>query len=119
MSSYDDDVSCLSWGCVLKRDHLGIKCSQGHDICPDCSKLYVSNMLSEPELNIPAKCSMCGLKINSVLVEMHMDPAQLEMYLLCNAMKEIDENEKVMNCSFWKYFEVWLKTNTSNFFYCK
>jgi hypothetical protein len=115
-----DNVACLACGCELKRDHLGIKCPQGHHICPDCSKIYIQNMMSEPEVKIPAKCSLCNFDLNALMVEMHMDEDQKEIYLMYRAMTEINKDtEIVANCSFCKYFEIWMKTCTSNFFYCK
>ena len=94
------EISCLACGDTLKRDHLGIRCKQGHDICPDCSKDYVSNMLSDPETRIPAKCSLCNVEVSSGSVEMQLTQDQLEIYIMYLSMKEIDKSEKVVNCPF-------------------
>ena len=49
-----------------------------------------------------------------------MLPDQLEIYIMYKAMKEVDPAiDKVMNCPFCKYFEIWAKGSSSNFFYCK
>ena len=114
-------VNCLACGeGLVRRDHLGIRCGQGHDLCPECSKVYVANMLSDPETKIPARCSFWNLELNSIQVEMQMDDAQREIYIMYRAMKEVDTTvDKVVNCPFCNYFEIWLKLCTSNFFYCK
>ncbi|CAI2374520.1 unnamed protein product [Moneuplotes crassus] len=113
-------VKCLSCGDALFREHDGVKCNQGHDVCTDCCKTLVENILSEPETKIPAECSLCKVKLNSVRLEMQMTPDQLEVYLMYKAMKDVDPKvDKVMSCPFCKYFEIWAKANSSNFFYCK
>ncbi|CAI2375473.1 unnamed protein product [Moneuplotes crassus] len=116
----DENVTCLSCGDEISRTHNGIKCGQGHDMCTECAKLYVCNVLSDPEAKIPAKCSLCNLELNSVQLEMQMTPEQLEIYLMYKAMKEVDPKlDKVMSCPFCKYFEIWTIDNSSNYFYCK
>ena len=116
----NENVACLSCGEELTRQHNGIKCSQGHDLCPDCAKTYVEHILSDPEAKIPAKCSLCNVELNSVQVEMQMQSEQLEIYLMYKAMKEVDPKiDTVMSCPFCKYFEIWAKENTANYFYCK
>jgi hypothetical protein len=51
---------------------------------------------------------------------MHMDDAQQLVYLMYRAMKDVDKTkEAVVNCPYCKYFEIWDKDNSSNFFYCK
>ncbi|CAI2375339.1 unnamed protein product [Moneuplotes crassus] len=116
----DTNVACLACGDSLSRQHNGVKCSQGHDMCTGCAKTYVANILSEPENKIPAKCSLCAVELNSVQLEMQMEPEQLEMYLMYKAMKIVDPKiDKVMSCPFCKYFEVWTIDNSANFFYCR
>lgn len=49
-----------------------------------------------------------------------MTPDQLEIYLMYKAMKEVDPKlDRVMNCPFCNYFEIWTIENSSNFFYCR
>mmetsp|Transcript_17942 Transcript_17942/g.20101 ORF Transcript_17942/g.20101 Transcript_17942/m.20101 type:complete len:126 (-) Transcript_17942:641-1018(-) len=116
----DEKVPCLACGTSLDRDHNGVKCSQGHDMCPDCAQSYVCNILSDPETLIPAACSLCKTELNSVQLEMQMTPDQLEVYIMYKAMKDVDPAiDHLMNCPFCKYFEIWAKTSTSNFFFCK
>ena len=111
--------SCGSCGSSLKADHLGIRCKQGHDLCQECAKMYVENILSEPESKIPPKCSFCNCELSSASVEMQMTSEQLSVYLMYMSMKQVDDNEQIVNCPFCKYFEIWSKHCTSNFFYCK
>ena len=94
------------------------KWPQGHDLCPDWGKDYLKIVLSDPETMIPVKWQMWKLAMSPITVEMQLDPAQLEMYLMYSAIKEVANNEKVMGCPYCKYFEVWLCTSSSNFFYC-
>ncbi|CAI2374492.1 unnamed protein product [Moneuplotes crassus] len=116
----DTTVSCSVCEDSMPRQHDGVKCSQGHDLCSDCSKTFVENILSDPENNIPVECCWCKIELNSVQLEKQMTPDQLELYLMYKAVKDIDPKvDKVMSCPFCKYFEIWAKTNSSNFFYCK
>ena len=80
----------------------------------------MSNILSEPDTLIPVKCSICRTELNPVQVELHMDDVQREIYIMHRAMKEVDAaTEAIVNCPFCNYFEIWLSTCTSSFFYCK
>lgn len=76
-------------------------------------------MLSGPTTKISVKCPICKLELSASSVEMQMTREQLDVYLMHMSMKHIDENDQVVNCPFWKYFEIWNKDCTSNFFYCK
>ena len=111
------NYGCGSCGDELQADHIGIRCRQGHDLCPECSKSYVQVILSEPETRIPAKCSLCNCELGSSSIERQMDSDQLAVYLMYMAMKQVNEDEKIENCPFCKYFEIWNKACTTNFFY--
>ena len=110
--------SCYACGKEIPRDHLGIKCPQGHDLCREWAKDLVKMILSDPETMIPAKWQMWKIPLSPVTVEIQLDQAQLEMYLMYTAIKQTSDTEKVVSCPFCKYFEIWLKTNSANFFYC-
>lgn len=107
-----------AWKDEVAHDHLGIKWPQGHDLCQDCSKDYVKVMLSDPETMIPPKWQMWNFCMSRLTVEMQLDQVQYEMYLMYSAVKEVLEDEQINRCPFCKYFEVWLKSNSANFFYC-
>ena len=113
-------MNCLSCGENLEDQHSGIKCSKDHDLCSNCTQAYVEHILSDPDTRIPAKCSLCKVELNSTQVENQMKPEELEIYLRFKKVKEIDPKLGiVMSCPFCKYFEIWEKENTSNYFYCK
>ncbi|CAI2365630.1 unnamed protein product [Moneuplotes crassus] len=115
----DTRVECTICKGKKKRDHGGIKCSQGHDVCPECCASFIDNILSNPEVNIPAKCSTCNLEINTVQLEMHMAPGQLELYNIYKIMKALDpKTDVLMECPFCPYLEIWDVQNYSNYFYC-
>ena len=90
--------TCGACGSELSENHNGIRCTQGHDLCTDCSKNYVSNMLSEPEINIPAKCALCKHELNPRYVEMQLDKDQQDIFLMYMAMQGMTaDDEMVVN----------------------
>mmetsp|Transcript_39686 Transcript_39686/g.45569 ORF Transcript_39686/g.45569 Transcript_39686/m.45569 type:complete len:203 (-) Transcript_39686:235-843(-) len=76
-------------------------------------------MFSDPESNIPAKCSLCKTELFQLTVEIQLNQDQLDVYMMYLAQSKAAEGERIMHCPFCKYFEIWTKENSLNFFYCK
>jgi hypothetical protein len=117
--SKEKTIQCISCATNLERDHIGIKCFQSHEICAECSKTFVNTIFEDPESNIPVKCPLCKQEISSLTFERQLDETKLEIYQLYVVQKRIDPNEITRSCPNCHYFEIWLKTSTANFFYCK
>ena len=115
----NEEIKCGACYCELTADHHGIRCKQGHDLCPECAKTYVGIMLAEPDSKIPARCSCCNVELSAASVEMQMTPEQLDIYLFYMSKSIAKETDQVARCPFCSYFEFWGKNSTSNFFFCK
>ncbi|CAI2374486.1 unnamed protein product [Moneuplotes crassus] len=117
----EDTIECeIGCGTILKRDHSGICCSQGHNICPDCAPNMLADIFVTPESKIPVKCVYCNVELDSIQVERQLSQEELSIYMMHYSIKRIDPAiDKVMNCPMCNYFEVWDISSTSNFFYCQ
>ena len=63
-------INCIGCTAALAADHTGIKCPNSHDICPgECSANYISVMLGDPEVQVPAKCGVCAVPLCSLSIE--------------------------------------------------
>lgn len=110
---------CIACAIVLNVDDTGVKCVQGHDICSVCTPKFVQTIFEEPLSSIPVKCTVCKHFIPSLTIERQLSSEQLEIYQLYMVQAEINKNERTQACTHCHYFEIWLKSNSSNFFYCK
>ena len=81
-------IKCIGCGSGLQSDHTGIKCPNSHDMCPgDCSNNFVSVMLGDPEVHVPAKCMECNVELCSLSIERQLDATQLQLYLTYMAIR--------------------------------
>ena len=110
---------CISCGVSVNDNHIGIKCVQNHDICSRCCPAFVSTIFEEPHSSIPVRCPQCYQEIPSLLFERQLNNEQLDIYQLYIIQSKIAVDEKTQSCPHCKYFEIWMKSNSSNFFYCK
>jgi hypothetical protein len=87
---------------------LNSKILKDHHLCPgECSQAFVVSSLNEPSTGIPPKCSVCKTVIVGASFERQLNNEQLNQYLSYVAMKTIGPDEKITNCPFCNYFEVW------------
>lgn len=76
--------------------------------------------MGDPETNIPVKCQVCKVELNSAQIEKLMTESQLDTYLTYKLAKEIDPRlEKMAHCPFCNYYEIWDINSSSNFFFCR
>ena len=112
-------VQCISCRKEISIDHIGIKCVQSHNICPDCVPEFLNVVFNEPHHYLPPKCFECHTDIPLVVFERQLNRTQLELYLLFVYKTFISTDELSQGCPFCNYFEIWPKKNEMNFFYCK
>ena len=62
---------CNSCGAMLnaQEQQESISCKNEHFVCVNCIPNYFRHILSEPETQIPPKCSFCQVLINPVKFE--------------------------------------------------
>jgi TRIAD3 protein (E3 ubiquitin-protein ligase RNF216) len=109
----------MSCSKILEIDHIGIKCVQNHNICSGCSKYFIETIFENPHYSIPVKCPDCSQEVPSLIFERQLKPEQLEIYQLYIIQNKISSDEKFQCCPHCKYFEIWMKESSANFFYCK
>ncbi|CAI2375264.1 unnamed protein product [Moneuplotes crassus] len=115
-----EEQTCSVCEETLEGDIPGIVCSQGHHICPDCSGLFVQNMLNKPETQIPAQCCFCKTEIDTQQVERQLSSEQKITYEKYYALNRLDPKlHKAVHCQYCEYFEIWRIDNNSIFFYCR
>jgi hypothetical protein len=102
----------------LKRDHTGVRCPQGHDICPDCSQNFVSTIMESPEANLPVKCMMCHSEVIATTFERQLNIDSLNIYLLYCAMLQCDPKDVILSCPFCTYYIFTPRDHSMNLFYC-
>ena len=107
------------WWTELEEDHKGIRWKNDHHFWTDWVKPYIESIIREPERNIPWKWGLCKAPIISKYIEMNMSPEDLSTYQMYLTISELGPDKKIENCPFCKYYEIWHKESTSNFFYCK
>lgn len=117
--SSSSELFCIACGVVVKEDHIGIRCVQGHDICSDCSIKFVETILEDPLSKIPVKCGECFQEIPTLTFERQLNVFQLEIYHLYSLQSLLDPSEETRRCPHCQYFEIWPKESSANFFYCK
>lgn len=110
---------CISCKSTLEKDHIGILCIQNHNICSDCTTNFVSYVFEDPLQNLPAKCPTCSQEIPSLIFERQLNRNQIEIYQLYMINSKLGKDEETKRCPFCQYFEIWFKSSSANFFYCK
>eukprot|EP01087_Luapelamoeba_hula_P010410 TRINITY_DN2755_c2_g1_i1.p1 TRINITY_DN2755_c2_g1~~TRINITY_DN2755_c2_g1_i1.p1 ORF type:complete len:193 (+),score=29.42 TRINITY_DN2755_c2_g1_i1:26-580(+) len=125
-SSRDKDkkpttVNCLSCFATLAVDHTGISCQQGHHMCSDCGRDWIT-----PELlarQFPLKCPQCkSVELNMNIVERNIaDPQILELFLekaMVHAM-ELLPGEAWACCPSCRYREIRSSASPPMFIFCR
>eukprot|EP01038_Epipyxis_sp_PR26KG_P011032 gene11032-14813_t len=76
--------------------------------------------MEDPLTLLPAKCSKCKTEVLHLTLERQLNDVQRQAYLSYISMKELQEDEKMANCPFCSYFEVWPKAMTGmEFLFCR
>ena len=83
--------------------YLGIQCAQGHHLCMGCSVNLVGLFLAEPNINLPPRCMICKIKLNSSVFERQLLPYQLEKYTMIMlsllwSKDCLQDNEELIHC---------------------
>lgn len=94
----------------MDQFHGEIQCVQDHHLClGQCSSLWVDHILAEPTAFISAKCPICKVLLNDLVVERVMDDTHLQKYLrhkLQLDTKRINNADATFClCPFCNYFE--------------
>lgn len=115
------DVTCSSCSDKLAHDHIGIKCSNGHHLCPDeCSQNFVNTIMADPMTKIPVKCATCQAAVFVPTFERQLSAEQHEKFLMVSFMHQLPPDEMVQTCGFCSYAEIWSKNGQGMlFFHCK
>lgn len=112
--------NCISWGDKKKRNNHGIVCIEGHYLCKQCTKTFIQTVISDQENDIEAKWSICEELLDPDDLKRCMNKSQINMYLMHESRMKLDKSkEKIMNCPYCEYFEVWKLNDSSFLFRCK
>lgn len=120
-SSSKECISCLS---EVPFDHTGIQCRQGHNMCVQCSGLWIDNLFSSTNFakQFPPKCSVCNIEINLQIFERNITKeAQLSKFqsLSCSYFIKLNENEMWIECPYCDYREIRNTSNDPFMVYCQ
>lgn len=113
-------VACSICDCVLQKDHIGVVCSQSHNLCSECAVNFVNSSLEDPTTPTPPKCPVCKADVIAASFERQLDNNQRGLYLSFVALKSVDESMRLVNCPSCSYFEIWPKSLSGmDTFFCR
>lgn len=110
----EEKVECVSCLSAIPAYHDGIKCTKGHNLCPDeCSKAFIDHIFANAKTSgeLPLICPMCKdpIKMESFVALLDEEQNILYIKFMTQILNEGDEEErnKLMTCAFCTYFELW------------
>ncbi|CAF1145417.1 unnamed protein product [Adineta steineri] len=120
----DEPILCFGCRDKLEENHAGIQCAQGHHLCMPCSANLVAMCIAEPNINLPPRCMVCKIELNSSVFERQLKPEQFVQYtnimLSLSWSKDIlKDNEELIYCAFCSYVEIRVKSPGAQFMFCK